>query len=216
MKAFKNRKIKIMVLVLVFGLIIGFVVNNNMNKRLEETQIATLREKYPICGLEVPATLSMTHLSLDQVKNYAETFVYGEIVGDFETYSTKLSTGNIVLDENRKENGLSDEYSYYEYTISVINDTEGIIKKGEKITISDNVIFMDYNPKLSDGMRVVVPIMWRDEDVPTRAYYTVDGMYYVTEEGYAISAFDENATYSKSKDELSGVKVDTLLKKLKK
>ncbi len=44
----------------------------------------------------------------------------------------------------------------------------------------------------------------------------MDGMYYVTEEGYVISVFDENSTHSKSKDVLNGVKVDVLLKKLKK
>lgn len=217
MKEVNRKKIIVIISGLLFILCIAFMFSkSDRDDRLDEAQIIALRENYPICGLEVPPMIEMMPLSLEQVKNYAETFVYGEVVGDFEIYSTKLSTGNTMLDEQRKENGISDEYSFYEYTISVISDTEGLMRKGEKITISDNVIFMDYNPKLSDGMKVVVPISGRDKDVASRTSFLVDGMYYVIEDEYAISVFDESATYSKSKDALSGVKVDVLLKKLRK
>lgn len=216
MKAVDKRKIIIAIPVLLLLLSVTFMTNNSRKEDcLDETQIAELREKYPICGLEVPPTLEMIQLPLSQVKDIVETFVYGEVEGNYVTYSKKLSTGNTMLDEQRKENGISDEYSFYEYTVSVIDDTEGIMENGEKITISSNLIFIDYNPKLSDGMKVVVPIV-RDEDVIGRTHYIMDGMYYVTEEGYVISVFDENSTYSKSKDVLNGVKVDVLLKKLKK
>ncbi len=217
MKIRNRRKNIIIFSALLVVLSICCIINEcNKHDRLEEAQIAELRNDYPICGLEAPGMIDLVPLSLSEVKARAETFVYGEVIGEFDIYSTKLSTGNTALDEQRQENGIIDEYSFYEYTISVIADTEGILKKGEKITISDNAIFMDYNPKLSDGMKVVVPIMRRDNDVVNRAYYTTSGMFYVTDDEYVISVFDENTTTSKAKDLLSGVNVDVLLKKLKK
>ncbi len=214
MKAVNKKNTFIIIPALLLILSICLISNiNNQEYRLNDAQIAALREKYPVCGVEVPAGVSMKKLSLSNVKNVAETFVYGEVVGDVKTYTVKLSTGNSMLDEKRKENGISEEYEFYEYTISVINDTEGKKEKGENITIASNMIFKNYNPQLSSGMKIVVPVV-NDKKKSTRNHYIVDGMYYVTEDGYAISAFEENAT--SSRNITSGVKVEELLRQLKK
>ena len=116
------------------------------------------------------------------------------------------------MDEKREAVGLGNEYEFYEYPITVIEDTSGIYEAGDQITISDNVMFMEANPKLNSGMRVVVPVMV-DDDVSTRANFNVYGTYYVTEDGYALSAFDEEVAQTRA---MTGVKVEALLEQLKK
>ena len=190
-----------------------YFLKSPQQERLSQTEISELRDEYPICGVEVPPNISMRTLSLEEVKQHVDTFVYGEVVGDIHTYDKKISTGYSELDEKEKSKGLSNIYHFYEYTITVIDDTEGKYSKGEKITIADNTDFISYNPQLKDGMKIVVPVQ-KDEKVDGRHGYFVQGMYYVTDEGYAISAYDESA--SKVTRSLSGVKVSQLLKQLKK
>ncbi len=214
MKTENKRKLFIIIpaLVLILSVCLIFILNrNDKEDRLSEDQIAALREQYPICWSH--PLIDVRKLTLTEVKNASDTFVYGEVVGDISAYTVISSTGNAALDEKRKQNGIVDEFEFYEYTIEVISDTEGKREAGAKITIAANSDFKDYNPKLSDGMKVVVPVT-PDKKVPGRNYYLVDGMYYVTEDGYAIAAFREDTANTKSRT--SGLKVDELLKRLKK
>jgi len=214
MKKLNKKKIYIVIPVLLLAVFVCcFGIINKLGQRLSVAQIAELREQYPVCGLEVPPGLSMRSASLEEVKERSESFVYGEVVGGVSTYFVDASTGNRELDEKRKENGLDEVYEFYEYTISVIDDTEGTYAKDEIITIAANSVFMDYNPKLEEGMKVVVPVI-RDDEKSSRSYYNVNGMYYVTADGYAISAFEEATVYARTA--FSGVKVEELLKELKK
>jgi len=190
------------------------VMHTDSQPRLTDEQIRALRDEYPVCGKSVPPTVSMKPMTVDKVKNYAETFVYGEVAGEMSTYNVTAGLKNSELAEKRKQSGIDDTFEFYEYTISVIEDTEGIYSEGEEITIAANIDFINYNPTLSDGMRIVVPTV-RDKKKEGRTHYTVNGMYYVTPDGYAIAAFDEEKA-SASKGVSSGVKVEALLKKLKK
>ena len=188
---------------------------NNKEDRLTDEQISQLREQYPICGIIEPPNVSLNHnISLEDIIELSDSFVYGEVVGDYKTYFVNASTGKTEADKKRKEKGIEDTFEFYEYTLNVINDTEGKYQKGDVITISDNIIFKDYNPKLSDGMKVVVPVFeGKNVKHPTRRSYSVIGMYYVTNDGYAISAFSEN---KQAKKIHSGLKVEEILKQLEK
>ncbi len=179
--------------------------------RLTEEQISELREQYPLYTENAPPLVDMDTWSLKQVKANSDSFVYAEVVGDISYYTVSASTGNEQLDEKRRANGISDEFQFYEYTLTVLGDTSGEYEKGEEITIASNVMFMDYKPKLSDGMRMVIP-MSRDPEKPSRSYYQLDGIYYITEDEYAISAFEEKL----EPQPLSGMKVDELMQELKK
>lgn len=182
--------------------------------RLTNEQIQALRDEYPVYGKKAPALVSRKAMTVDEVKDYVETFVYGEVVGGISKYNVTATLKNKALAEKRKKNGIDDVFEFYEYTVTVIGDTEGIYSKGDKITIAANVDFIEYNPTLSDGMKIVVPVI-RDNKKEGRTYYTVDGMYYVTPDGYALTAFDEEKA-SASKDISSGVTLENLLKRLKK
>ncbi|MBE5949581.1 MAG: hypothetical protein E7261_11240 [Lachnospiraceae bacterium] len=212
----KVKKYYVIVLMIIVVLVAGCVFLEewiSSEQRLSEKQIAELREQYPICGINIPATISMRKSSLTETKEIAESFVYGKVVGDMSTYSISASAGNASLDNKREENELIDTFDFYEYTIAVIEDTAGKYAEGELITIAANTAFIDFNPKLIDGMQVVVPVV-EDSEVDGRNYYTVFGMYYVTEERYVIAAYDEEQL-NDSKDVFGGIKVDSLMKKLK-
>ena len=142
----------------------------------------------------------------------SDTFIYGTVVGDSSEYLVTASAGNSALDEKREENGLGSTYEFYEYPISVISDTNGLFKKGEQITIAASKEFEDYNPHLSTGMEVVVPMI-RDDEKATHTQFMVHGMYYVTGDGYVLSAYDEAAATEKK---LSGMKVEALLREIEK
>lgn len=187
---------------------------NFSEERLDATQIESLRKQYPVCGIDAPTGLTLRKMDVNEVKDKAESFVFGEVVGDVMKYSVTTSLSNEALSEKRSQNGIKEVFEFYEYAIEVIEDTEGKYKKGDLITITANIDFINYNPTLSDGMRVVVPVA-KDKEKSSRNHYIVDGMYYVTLDGYALSAFDEQ-NVSVSRGVSSGVKVETLLKNLKK
>lgn len=197
--------------VIVAGVLVVFGMTNQDTQRLSEDQIMSLREEYPICGIEQPFNGTMATPSINQVKDTVDTFIYGTVVSDMETFTRNVSTGNPELDAKRQSHGLSSQYEFYEYTISVIEDTSGLYKAGDQLTIASNMDFIDFNPHLSKNMNVVVPVV-RDKKEPARNYFGVFGMYYVTTDGYALSAFEENTM---KMDSLSGVKVDALLNELR-
>jgi hypothetical protein len=218
MKTKTKKWVYIGVPVLAIAIVIGcFSIWNltrakNPKQHLTTEQIAELREKYPIYGIEVPPMVDMRSPTLEETIEKAESFVYGEVVGDYTTYYKNVSTGHEELDAKRKANGINDVYEFYEYTITVLDDTEGKHTKGEEITITANSDFIEYCPPLSDGMRVVVPVI-QTKDKTSRYYYGVEGMYYVTEDGYAISAFDEVRL---AKTVYSGITLEELFDVLKK
>lgn len=187
---------------------------NFSEKRLDATQIEALREQYPVCGIDAPAGLTLRKMDVNEVKSKAESFVFGEVVGEVMKYNVTTSLSNEELSEKRNQNGIKEVFEFYEYTIEVIDDTEGKYKQGDLITIAANMDFINYNPALSEGMRIVVPVA-KDKEKSSRNHYVVDGMYYVTPDGYALAAFDEESV-SVARGVSSGIKVETLLKNLKK
>lgn len=179
--------------------------------RLTEEQIADLRGQYPICEASHPLVSFRENISLEECIRRAESFVYGEVVGEASYYQVSRDLGDGEFQEKQKANGVSDVNEFYEYTLRVLDDTEGRYTPDTEITISANVLLKDSYPALQEGMRVVVPVV-RDDSVTTRNYYTVHGMFYVTEEEYALSAYEEPDT----EKPVSGQKVDALMGKLKK
>ena len=211
-----KRKYLVLTLILV-GIITFFVcsLNYNYGGKLSETQIAQLREQYPIYGIEVPEMVSMSEPSLERTIEIVDSFVYGEVMGEMTMYSQYISTGNAALDKKREANGINNVETFFEYKIRVIEDTEGEYQPGEEITIVSNAIFIDYDPVLHDGMKMVIPVA-RNRENPSCSGYSVTGMYYVTDDGYALSAFPEEQKTMQARGTYSGVKVEYLLKQLKK
>lgn len=215
MKAHRTKRRLITAIALFAILLLGFAVLSTYggNQRLTSDQIATLREQYPLCGDMSTVMGSMRYLTMEESIKEHDTFVYGTVEGEMSTRSKYISTGDPELDKKRQENGIGDVYSYYSYTISVIEDSEGIYKAGDKIEIESPTAFINFNPQLSDGMKIVVPIEQVSES-DTLTYFVAEGMYYVTEDEYVLSVVDE--TVMRMKEPLTGVKVKKLLAEVKK
>ncbi len=180
--------------------------------RLSEEQIENLRDEYPICSLDGPPAYSMRIFTLDEMINLADTFIYGEVESNMDSYSENISTGIPDLDEKRAADGISNQVGFYGYTIRIMGDSEGVCTPGDTIYVSNNADFFDYRPKFEKGMKVVFGVSL---DQRGTGYPTV-GTYYVTDDGYALSAFPEEQKTMKSRGTYSGVKVEYLLKQLKK
>lgn len=209
----KWRLITAIVLLAVLLFSLAGLSIHETNQRLSADQIATLRDKYPLYGDMSTVTGSMRYMTMSEAIEDSNTFVYGTVEGEMSMYSKYISTGDPQLDEKRKENGIADTFSYYNYTLFVIEDSEGIYQAGDKIEIESPVALIDFNPHLSDGMKIVVPIT-RDSESDTLTYFVAEGMYYVTEDGYVLSVVDE--ALMKMEEPLTGVKLEKLLTKVKK
>lgn len=209
----KKKNLSIIAAVSIIICLIGIITEYKLNDRLTDKEIQSFRNIYPICGIDEPETLSMGKATLEDYINSGsiDSFVYGEVVGDISMYNKNISTGYSELDEKLVNSGLGIKHDFYEYTISVIEDTENRYDEGDLITITANVLFIDYNPMLRDGMKVVVPVLENDAAID-RNWFNVIGMYYVTDNGYAISAYDEDDALTRRA--LSGVKVERLLTEL--
>lgn len=151
-----------------------------------------LRDQYPIYGVKAPELAAMPWYSFEDIVEMSETFIYGEITGDSTAY-------------------LNDSVECYEYPVSVIEDTEGLFTGGEQISINHTEIMKDYYGVLSEGMKIVVPVI-KDDDGSNRYNYSVIGMYYVTEDGYVISAYDEE---ERADQVYSGMNVKKFLEEIK-
>ncbi|WP_418596337.1 hypothetical protein [Hominenteromicrobium sp.] len=156
--------------------------------RLTTDEVAMLRGQYPVCSGS-PPLIETVPLSLADCAAMADTFLYGEIEGEAQVFSQITS-------------------DFYEYTLVILSDTANQYKPGDRVTIAANILFKDYNPQFQDGMRIVTPIR-ADQNIASRTYFGTEGTYYVTPDGYALSAFEETDTA------FSGLRVEALLEKLK-
>lgn len=162
------------------------------NERLTVSQIEALREEYPVCGKKLHPLIDMAETDFEDSLKRAETFVYCEI------------TGNATYSENAYG-------EFFEYPVTVIYDTEKLYKKGETFTLYANKYFEEYNPSFRKGMKAIVPVI-TPKNNPSKKSYGVIGSYYVTPEGFAISAFDEEKL---SEEKLSGLKADAVMKRIR-
>lgn len=160
-------------------------------ERLSKDQMAVLREQYPVyTGVAAIVDISR-EMTLQEVGEASDTFVYGKIIGDSFRYSTNAESGIPALDEKQDSMG-SREVEFYGYTLEVIRDTENKFEQNSIITIEVNATYTDMMPVLKDGIEVIVPVTeWATMERPNRYNYTRTGMYYVTPDDYVLSAYQE-------------------------
>lgn len=161
-------------------------------ERLTTQQIENLREIYPVYGdinkISPLIEVAQVETTLEEVSKKAYTFVYGEIIDEVPVHSI---------------------YSYakfYGYRVRVFKDSKKNFASGDEITIIANTEFRGYNPSLSNGMKVVLPV-----GENKGRYYFDAFIYYVTDDGFVLSAFDESKHLDK---EYSGIKVEKLLEEI--
>ena len=142
--------------------------------RLTQTEIAAYREEYPVYLNHWPPLIDgRDPESLQQVADQADTFVYGEILGEDE----------------QTEHYSSHVFTYTQNRLKVIADSKGVFASGEEIMIFRSAEFDGYQPELTPGMKIIIPV---SKSESREGYsYGFYGFYCVVEERYAISAFNE-------------------------
>ena len=172
-------------------------------ERLSEAEIAELREEYPVYTVFAPPMVDMKTPSLDELIDLCDCFVYGEFTGEPQR---RVRWGSLVGVELRES---------YCYPFQVIGDTEGYYKPGDVLLVEIDGWWADCAPQPRIGMRMVFG-SYESREAPGETGYMAVGTYYVTEEGHVLAAFPENEKIMKARGSYTGVKVEYLLKKLRK
>ena len=219
-----TRKNNLIIIISILSVVIlaisAFVLTSSNHKfldRLSKKEISALREQYPIYIYQVPDSVSYNPKTFEDIIAYmAEEdygdFIHGKVIGDVKYYTQKISTGDEALDKKMESNGISNDYKFYKFTVEIINSSNNKFQKGDHIVIWDSLYLKDSHPTVYDGLEIVLPVFEdRQDETVTEFSYTHSAMYYITKDGYAISAFDENTS---SKHRLSGVKADVLMDEL--
>ena len=164
---------------------------------LSEAEIAALRETYPVCGddAKLSPLIDKRDPTWEEIKENSDTFVYATIDGEWTKYESSYG------------------FEQYEYPITVLEDTQGYFEYGKQMTISANIAFIEYNPDLKPGMKIIFPVNLKSEE-ETRLSFSVEGMYYVTDDETVLSAFDEDKHAVEPK--LTGKKLWMLMEDVKK
>lgn len=200
-----RRKVLIFSTMMILGFVCIFSIactNSQVEDRLSQEEIEGLRNEYPIYNNVAPYVEISREMTLEEVSDVADTFIYGKIKGEAFRRSDNTGTGIPELDDKLNDKG-GFESVYAGYTLEVLNDTEGMLKKGSLVTIEVNEVFWDMMPNFSDGMEVIVPVTsWANTGNLDRYNFTRTGMFYVTEDDYAL------AVYQDDNDAITGMKVD--------
>lgn len=177
--------------VLLIALAVWVVSNLNVNKRLSDEQIVELRKDYPVYGMNANGNDNFDFDILSAVcEEHVQTFIYCEIVSDASV----------------------DYPSFHaEYKVKVLKDTEKLYSEQEEIIIVGSTDEEYILPVFSKGMKIVLPI-WRDDD-GRRHWYSIVGTYWVTDDEYVLSAFNEGK-YSQC--DFTGTQLAQLWKELEK
>lgn len=209
----KKRILVVLTVMILAGIVVTLcLMMTGPRSRLSDNEIAALRDQYPVCGVDVPQQIDILRkLTMEDALQISDTFVYGKVAGECRWFSSSISTGSIELDKKGEANGISSETLFFEYPVEILEDTAGIYQKGDVIYIKANQLFQNFNPRLQEGMRIIVPVA-QGKKTEGHVDYSVSGMYYVTDQGYVLSAYDEETLSSLP---LNGLPVQKALEKIK-
>jgi hypothetical protein len=191
MKTRKPVLVSAAVLLVSCACLLIFALPGMEHKPLSQGQIDALRAEYPAHS-GVPQTVSMNILPLDTVLDRADTLIRATVLDE------------AVLDALSSRT----HHSFFGYTIEIINDSAGVFKKGDILTVAANEMVRDATPPLKRGMEILAPIAENPQWGKVYSFSSF-GMYYITKDGYALSAYDMEEAMAKD-----GMKADALMKDL--
>ncbi|MDR0293448.1 MAG: hypothetical protein LBH95_04765 [Oscillospiraceae bacterium] len=171
-------------------------LSNEQTAVLTQEQVNALRAAYPLHS-GVPSFATMKMPSLQDIIDRADTLLYAKVLGKIDPYEIEFSAGAL----QRKD-------SFFGYDLEVIRDSAGKLKKGANVTVSANAVIKELYPSLRKGMEIIIPIS--KSSFKGKQYdFSSLGMFYVTDGGYAISAYNMEDAIAKD-----GTHVSLLLKTL--
>ena len=172
--------------------------------RLSEHEIQTLREQYPVYDVTAAPNASLIMKPLEEVAPEMETVMYVKVLGDIERSYVDLSdTMPVDMVESIKEKGFGFTLTagFLTYQVEVIDDASGQYAPGDIVTATIPDIVETVIPTFHEGDRFI--FMGGPDDEVEDEIDMNFRMYYVTEDGYALSSFQEE-----EENRLSGVKAE--------
>ncbi len=168
---------------------------------LSEEQISELRAQYPVYW-GAPPNVSMREPRINEIFDRADAVILGEVVEALPEYSIGFveKGSNTPAEKIYEKFGMSTTDSFIQYRVKVNEVIAGNIFDGEEgskrdIIIINNAMFKGFMPELKPGMKIVTPV-GKGEDVHEGKYwFSRFGFYYVTEDGYVLSAYNEDEKY---------------------
>ena len=201
----KNKLLLLIILFTAVTITLCAIIIPQLNKpadRLSEAEIAQLREEYPVIPAPSHPTIDFIHPTLEQLiedcvcledKNFYGNIVYGVVV-------------DMVSDGSE----LSITYPSHKCTVQVKSCSGDLFEKGETVTVNLSQTFWSSEQLLSEGMSIVFPVFYEESaKYNYAAFFT--GTYYVTEDGYVLSLYDENIF---SEKQYSGLTVEDFMNEL--
>lgn len=154
-------------------------------EQLSEEQILELRESYPVYDHTPNPLISVSGDAFESSLSLSDTVIHGRIAGP-----------------------KTDDGEFFYYPVEIIDDTANVYTSGEEISLSDNMIFLDETPSLSEGDEIICAVMINPGGT-SRVSFTAKNLFFVSETGYGLSSFDEEPEYT-----YTGLRADKLLAEL--
>lgn len=185
---------------------------------LSEVQINELRSQYPLYESN-PASIQMKEPKIEEVYSISDTVILGEVVEVLPEYTIELVQGSDTPEgkiyEKWKAYGITNFASFLQYRVKISEDITGNNFDnnediGKDIIIAVNSQLKGDVPELLPGMKIITPIKKGKDKHEGKYFFSKYGFYYVTDDGYVLSAFAED-----SKNNFTGKTLDFLKSKIK-
>lgn len=175
---------------------------------LSEEEIEALRQKYPIYESMPSDNAAMVSLTQEEFFAYMDTSVYGTILSGPSSREILIEESPDIKEKQEKEGLPATKAKHLTYEVEVIQDAAGRYSKGNTIVISIPARDKEAIPTFQKGDSLVF-IGSYSSNRENEIMFSPQGLYYVTEDGYAISSFSEELS-----TRVSGMKAEDCLNRL--
>ena len=165
---------------------------------LSQKEVDALREKYPVYPVKVHQLVSMdTDISVEEMAQdeFSDTVIYGTITSQKKwMYISLAGADHPELEERKRElTGSAGTATFLCYEMEIIRDAGGRYQPGDKVTLSITEFLEPTIPELKPGDKFIALAGYNDGiySLENDIGIAFKGLYYVTEDGYAISTSGE-------------------------
>lgn len=200
MKKNKKNVIMILILFLLLSSIVIFKINtehkvSNDSKKhsdiLNKDEIEKLRKKYPLVKSDM-SMMDFVDETFSQVIETSESIVDAKVVEKLPEYEIKIKASDDDYDDTVVT------VCFYPYKMEIVDilTNNGIVNEDDKyftLVISD--FQLDIFPCINVGDEGIFPIFKGKGPHKDEYSFDTDTYYYVTENGYVLSAYEEEEAY---------------------
>ena len=166
---------------------------------LSQKEVDALREEYPVYPIKVHQLVSMdTDISVEEMAQdeFSDTVIYGTITSQKKwMYISLAGADHPELEERKRElTGSAGPAAFLYYEMEVIRAAGGKYQPGDKVLLSITEFLESTIPELKPGDKfIAMACYYSNHDFDKKTFLenelgmTFKGLYYVTEDGYAIS-----------------------------